>query len=51
MNKRDNTLVWVCMGLLICISIQMIGTFRLKSEIKALQSQIKQLKTKNEVHK
>jgi len=44
MNKRDNTLVWVLIGLLVCISIQMIGTFRLKSEIKALQSQIKQLK-------
>jgi hypothetical protein len=51
MSKRDNTLVWVCMGLLICISIQMIGTFGLKNEIKALQSQIKQLKTKNEIHK
>ena len=44
MNKRDNTLVWVCMGLLICIVVQMIGTFRLKSEIKTLQSQIQQLK-------
>ena len=51
MNKRDNTLVWVLIGLLVCISIQMIGTFRLKSEIKTLQYQIKQLKTKNEVHK
>lgn len=44
MNKRDNTLVWVCMGLLICICIQMVGTFQLKSEIKALQSQIQILK-------
>ena len=50
MSKRDNTLVWVCMGLLICISIQMVGTFQLKSKIKTLQSQIKQLKT-HEVHK
>ena len=44
MNKRDNTLVWVCIGLLICICIQMVGTFGLKSEIKALQSQIQILK-------
>ena len=51
MNKRDNTLVWVLIGLLVCISIQMVGTFQLKSEIKALQSQIKQLKSKNEIHK
>jgi len=51
MNKRDNTLVWVCIGLLICISIQMVGTFGLKSKIKSLKDQIKQLKTKNEVHK
>jgi uncharacterized membrane protein len=51
MNKRDNTLVWVLIGLLVCISIQMVGTFQLKSEIKSLKDQIKQLKTKNEVHK
>lgn len=44
MNKRDNTLVWVCIGLLICICIQMIGTLQLKSEIKTLQSQIQILK-------
>ena len=44
MSKRDNTLFWVCMGLILCISIQMVGTFRLKSEIKTLQSQIQQLK-------
>ena len=44
MNKRDNTLVWVCIGLLICICIQMVGTFQLKSEIKTLQSQIQILK-------
>ena len=51
MNKRDNTLVWVLIGLLICICIQMVGTFGLKSENKALKDQIQQLKTKNEVHK
>jgi uncharacterized membrane protein YciS (DUF1049 family) len=50
MNKRDNTLVWVCFALLFCIFIQMVGTFQLKSEIKNLESQIKQLKT-HEVHK
>ena len=44
MNKRDNTLVWVCMGLILCISIQMVGTFQLKSENKALKDQIQQLK-------
>ena len=51
MNKRDNTLVWVLIGLLVCISIQLIGTLRLKSEIKDLETQIQQLKSKNEVHK
>lgn len=44
MSKRDNTLVWVCFALLFCIVIQMVGTFQLKSEIKALQSQIQKLK-------
>ena len=50
MSKRDNTLVWVCFALIVCIAIQMVGTFQLKSEIKTLQSQIQQLET-HEVRK
>jgi hypothetical protein len=50
MNKRDNTLVWVLVALMGCITIQLIGTLRLKSQIKDLESQIEQLKT-HEVHK
>jgi len=44
MNKRDNTLVWVCFALLFCIIIQMVGIIGLKSEVKTLQSQIQKLK-------
>lgn len=51
MNKKDRTLIWVIISLMVCISVQMIGTLRLKDEIKDLENQIKQLKTKNEVHK
>jgi hypothetical protein len=51
MNKRDNTLVWVCFALLFCITIQVIGTLRLKSKIRDLESQVLQLKKKNEVGK
>ena len=50
MSKRDNTLVWVVGALLICITIQLVGTLRLKSEIKDLENQIQKLKT-HEVHK
>lgn len=50
MSNRDNTLVWVVCALLVCITIQLVGTMRLKNEIKDLENQIKQLKT-NEVHK
>jgi hypothetical protein len=51
MNKRDNTLVWVIGALLICITIQLIGTIRLKSQIRDLESQVLQLKNKNEIRK
>jgi hypothetical protein len=51
MNKRDNTLVWVIGALLICITIQLVGTMSLKSQIKDLESQVQQLKNKNEVGK
>ncbi len=51
MNKRDNTLVWVCLSLMVCITIQLVGTLRLKSQIRDLESQVLQLKKKNEVGK
>jgi cell division protein FtsB len=51
MNKRDNTLVWVIVSLLICIGIQLIGTMGLKNQIKDLESKIVKLKKQNEVHK
>ena len=51
MSKRDNTLVWVCVALMFCVTIQLIGTLRLKSQIKDLESQVLQLKNKNEVGK
>ncbi len=51
MNKRDNTLVWVCLSLMLCITIQLVGTLRLKYEIKQLEEQVLQLKKKNEVGK
>ncbi len=51
MSKRDNTLIWVIAALMLCITIQLIGTMRLKYEIKQLEGQILQLKKSNEVHK
>jgi hypothetical protein len=51
MDKRDNTLVWVCFALMVCITIQVIGTLRLKSQIRDLELQVLQLKKKNEVGK
>jgi uncharacterized protein YpmS len=51
MDKRDNTLVWVCFALIACITIQMVGTMSLKSQIRDLESQVLQLKKKNEVGK
>ncbi len=48
MDKKDRTLVWVIIALLVCIGVQMIGTLNLKSDIRDLETQIKQLKTKNE---
>jgi hypothetical protein len=32
--KRDNTLIWVLVALLVLISIQMVGTLKLKEELK-----------------
>jgi uncharacterized membrane protein len=43
MNKRDNTLVWVLIGLLICITIQMVGVMQLKEVIKEKEEIIKKL--------
>jgi hypothetical protein len=51
MNKKDNTLVWVIGALMICVTIQLIGTMSLKSQIKELEIQIQQLKNKNEIRK
>jgi hypothetical protein len=43
MNKRDNTLVWVCFALLFCIVIQMVGVMQLKEDIKEKEEIIKKL--------
>ena len=51
MNKKDNTLIWVIASLMLCITIQLIGTMSLKSQIKSLEIQIQQLKNKNEIRK
>ena len=40
---RDNTLIWVLMGLLICITIQMVGVMHLKDDIKEKEEIIKKL--------
>ena len=40
---RDNTLIWVLIGLLICITIQMVGVIHLKNDIKEKESVIKKL--------
>lgn len=48
MSKKDNTLVWVCGALMLCITIQLIGTMTLKKEIKDLEAQVLQLKKQNE---
>jgi len=40
---RDNTLIWVLIGLLICISVQMIGVIHLKNDIKEKEEIIKKL--------
>ena len=40
---RDNTLVWVLIGLLICITIQMVGVMHLKDDIKEKEAIIKKL--------
>jgi heme/copper-type cytochrome/quinol oxidase subunit 4 len=40
---RDNTLIWVLIGLLICITIQMVGVMHLKEDIKEKEEIIKKL--------
>jgi hypothetical protein len=40
---RDNTLIWVLIGLLICIAIQMVGVMHLKNDIKEKEEIIKKL--------
>jgi len=40
---RDNTLIWVLIGLLICIAIQMVGVIHLKNDIKEKEEIIKKL--------
>jgi hypothetical protein len=40
---RDNTLIWVLVGLLICIAIQMVGVIHLKNDIKEKEEIIKKL--------
>ena len=42
---RDNTLIWVLIGLLICITIQMVGVMHLKDDIKEKELIIKKLET------
>jgi hypothetical protein len=34
MKDRDNTLIWVIVALLGLIVIQMVGTFKIKEELK-----------------
>ena len=40
---RDNTLIWVIGGLLICITIQLVGVMHLKDDIKEKEAIIKKL--------
>jgi hypothetical protein len=40
---RDNTLIWVLIGLLICIAMQMVGVIHLKNDIKEKEEIIKKL--------
>jgi len=40
---RDNTLIWVLIGLLSCITIQMVGVMHLKEDIKEKEAIIKKL--------
>jgi hypothetical protein len=40
---RDNTLIWVLVGLLGCIAIQMAGVIHLKNDIKEKEEIIKKL--------
>ena len=40
---RDNTLIWVIVALLVCITIEMVGTMHLKNDIKEKEEIIKKL--------
>jgi hypothetical protein len=40
---RDTTLIWVLVGLLVCITIQMVGVIHLKNDIKEKEEIIKKL--------
>ena len=40
---RDNTLIWVIVALLVCVTVQMVGVLHLKSDIKEKEEIIKKL--------
>ena len=40
---KDNTLIWVIIALLACITIQLIGVMHLKDDIKEKEAIIKKL--------
>ena len=40
---KDNTLIWVIGGLLVCIAIQVVGVIHLKNDIKEKEAIIKKL--------
>jgi hypothetical protein len=40
---RDNTLIWVIVALLVCITVQMVGVLHLKNDLKEKQIIIKKL--------
>jgi hypothetical protein len=42
---RDNTLIWVIGGLLVCIAIEVVGIMHLKDDIKGKELVIKKLET------
>jgi hypothetical protein len=40
---RDNTLIWVIVALLVCVTVQMVGVMHLKDDIKEKEEIIKKL--------
>ena len=40
---KDNTLIWVIIALLACITIQLVGVMHLKSDIREKEEIIKKL--------